>query len=378
MPERSRFVAALAVPVLVVLGALATPAAGLGAAHPAVAGGPDTPCATHAGFLRRACFADRKDDYLVHRADCAYVTPEEEEEECRAEAVAEAVERAEECEELYEARLDVCELIGEERFLVDFDPAEFVDPDDIGDTVEPNPYWPLSAGHTHVIIADGEVTVVTATDEVRDVGGLPCRVIRDFVFEEGDDGEGGIEYDALEVTQDWYAQNLGGDVVYCGENTFEIEDGLIDNTDGSFANGTDRARAGYLVRALPVVGEGDRQEMASDEAEDIVEYRSLAATPSEEEGGDVAAFPCAGSCLKTFELNPHDPGQAEFKYYLPGIGFVLAVKIDEDEVPTGEREEVSCLGDSLDVLDDPSCGIADVEALRDALCAWAPDALCFD
>ena len=32
-----------------------------------------------------------------------------------------------------------------------------------------------------------------------------------------------------------------------------IEDELIDNTDGSFAHGTDRARAGVLLRAFPVV-----------------------------------------------------------------------------------------------------------------------------
>lgn len=335
-------------------------------------------CSTHASLLLRACFADRKDDFLVHRADCVYVSSEEDEPECRAAARTESAEKAEECRDVYEARLELCGLLGEERFDIAFDPAEFVEPDDIGIHVAPNPYWPLTAGHTHVILADGEVTVVTATDEVREVGGLPCRVIRDLVFEESQDDEGNVEYEAVEVTQDWYAQHVNGDTIYCGENTYEIEDGLIDNTDGSFANGTDRARAGFLVRAMPVVGAGDRQEMATDEAEDYVRYESLAAGPSAEEGGDDMAFPCNGGCLQTFEVNPRDPGQAEYKYYLPGTGFVLATKLDEDGEPTGEREEVACAGDSLDVLDDPSCGIADVDALRDALCAWAPEALCED
>lgn len=335
-------------------------------------------CSKHAKLMRRACSADKIDDYWVHVADCSYVSSEEDERDCRSEAREEMYEKAEECREVYRARLDVCDLVGEERFVVEFEPGEFVDPNDIGDTVAPNPYWPLTAGHTHVIIAEGEVTVVTATDEVRDVGGLPCRVIRDLVFEEIDEG-GPIEYEAVEVTQDWYAQNVNGDTIYCGENTYEIEDGLIDNTDGSFANGADRARAGFLVRAFPVPGEGDRQEMATDEAEDYVKYINLAATPSEEEGGDVEAFPCNGACLQTFEVNPRDPGQAEHKYYLPGTGFVLAAKLDEDGEPTGEREEVSCIGGSLDdVLEDASCGIGDVEALRDALCAWAPEALCLD
>lgn len=357
--------------------ALAAAASGEGPALGALAiGAGDGPCTTHARLLRRACSADRRDDFLVHIADCAYVTAEEDEEECRAEAFDEAAEKAEECEDVFEARFEICDLVGEERFDLELDPADFVDPDDIGDGVDPNPYWPLTAGHTHVIVADGEVIVVTATDEVREVGGLPCRVIRDLVFEEVVTAAE-VEYEALEVTQDWYAQHVDGDAVYCGENTYEIEDGLIDNTDGSFANGTDRARAGFLVRAFPAVGEGDRQEMASDEAEDFVEYVSLAATPSEDEGGDSEAFPCNGTCLQTLEKNPHDPGEAEYKYYRPGDGFVLATKLEDGE-PTGEREEVTCIGESLEILDDPSCDIADPDALREALCLWAPEAFCID
>lgn len=334
-------------------------------------------CSTHARIMRRACFADRLDDYLVHVADCYYVTSAEDQRECNAEAREEAAEKADECLEVYQARRDVCDLVGEARYDIEFDPADFVDPDEIGDSVAPNPYWPLTAGHTQVIIADEEVTVVTVTDEVIEVGGLPCRVVRDLVFEEDVDDEGEIEYEAIEVTQDWYAQHVNGDTVYCGENTFEIEDGLIDNTDGSFANGTDRARAGFLVRAFPVPGQGDRQEMATDEAEDYVRYENLMTGPSEDEGGDVEAFPCDGGCLQTFEVNPHDPGEAEHKYYLPGTGFVLATKFEDGE-PTGEREEVSCSGDSLEVLDESSCGIGDTEALLEALCTWAPEALCSD
>jgi len=332
-------------------------------------------CSTHASLLLRACFADRRDDFLVHKADCVYVSSEEDEWECRAEAREESVDKAEECRDVYEARLELCDLVGEERYDIEFDPSDYVDPDDIGDGVEPNPYWPLTAGHTHVILADGEVTIVTATDEVREVGGLPCRVIRDLVFEEGLDDDGEVEYEGVEITQDWYAQHENGDTVYCGENTFEVEDGLVDNTDGSFANGSDRAKAGFLVRAFPDIGEGDRQEMATDEAEDYVKYESLAATPSEDEGGDVDAYPCAGTCLQTYEVNPHDPGESELKYYLPYTGFVLATKF-EDGDPTGEREEVSCIGTSLVILDDMSCGIADPDALRDAMCAWAPEAFC--
>jgi hypothetical protein len=91
-------------------------------------------------------------------------------------------------------------------------------------------------------------------------------------------------------------------------------------------------------------------------------------------------YPCQSSsgdkCLQTFELNPRDPTGAEFKYYLPGRGFVLATKLDEDGMPTGEREEVTCIADSLeDVLNgttETDCGITDTAALQEALCVWAP------
>ncbi len=344
--------------------------------RPIQLGGEFANCSTHARLLRQACQADRRDDYRVHVGDCVYVTPAEEQKECLAEAFEEASEKHEECGEIYEARRDICELTGEERFDLDLDPADFVDPEEIGNGVEPNPYWPLTAGHTHVIVGEGEVVVVTATEEVREVGGLPCRVVRDLAFEEEEEeASGEVSYEAIEVTQDWYAQHIDGDVVYCGENTYEIEEGLIDNTDGSFANGTDRARAGFLVRAFPVVGEGDRQEMASDEAEDFVEYTSLATSPSEEEGGESEAFPCGDACLQTLEVNPHDPGEAEHKYYLPGVGFVLATKLEDGE-PTGEREEVTCVGDSIEVINDVTCNIADPEALAEALCLWAPETFC--
>ncbi len=335
------------------------------------------PCTTHARLMRKACRADRKDTLWVHTADCEYVVSRDEEAECRAEADEEADENWEECNDIYDARRELCDLLGQARFDMELDPEEFVDPDDVGGPVEPNPYWPITAGATHVIVGEGEVTVVSAVDEVVDVGGLPCRVIRDLVFEESVDERGLVEYEAIEVTQDWYAQHEDGDIVYCGENTYEIEDGLIDNTDGSFANGTDRARAGFLVRAFPVPGDGDRQEMASDEAEDYVEYVSLAAGPSEDEGGENPNFPCDDDCLQTFEVNPRDPGEAEYKYYLAGAGFVLATKLEDGE-PTGEREEVSCIGDSIDVIDDPACNIEDPDELREALCYWAPESFCDD
>lgn len=348
-------------------------------------------CSKHARLMLHACFADRQDSYLVHRADCVYVNEAENTRNCLQEARMESLSDAEECLDVYEARQDLCNLVGQQRYDIEFETSDFIDPNEIGNTVQPNQYWPLTAGHTHVIVSESEddegeivkeVVVVTATAEVREVGGIPCRVIRDMVFEE-EEGE----YSAVEITQDWYAQigvagasrGIGneGDTVYCGENTFEVEDDLVDNTDGSFAHGTARAKAGFLVRQFPVPGSGDRQEMASDEAEDYVRYESLGATPSASEGGDLDyPLACNDNCLKTYEVNPRDPGAAEYKYYRPGTGFVLATKLDENGEPTGEREEVSCVKDSLeDALNaGAECGIGFPEELLAAICAWAPEA----
>lgn len=116
------------------------------------------------------------------------------------------------------------------------------------------------------------------------------------------------------------------------------------------------------------------------EAEDIVQYIDLQAAPTGEEGGDNPLFPCgtggsSGACLKTFDFAPIEPESTEFKYYLPDTGFVLAVSMEDGEF-TGEREELTCVGESLDLLQDPACGIEDPAGLLEELCALAPDAFC--
>ena len=106
-----------------------------------------------------------------------------------------------------------------------------------------------------------------------------------------------------------------------------------------------------------------------------MQYVSLTADVPAAEGGDNPLFPCAGRCLKTAESIPLEPGAGEFKYYRAGVGFVLAVD-QEEGVPTGIRDELLCVGDSLDLLDDPSCGIADPAELRATLCKLSPANFC--
>lgn len=353
------------------------------AAGSAAGSGGATACQRTAGQMATACAFDVQEEYRTSIANCLNIASRSGRDDCRSEARDTANEESELCDEQREARREVCSLLGEQRYHPDplLDPnISFVNPDEIPTLHVPNPFVSLAAGHTHVLRAGEdfeEIVVVHATGETREIQGVPCRVVVDAeVVAEEDELSGEIEYVAEEVTDDWFAQDSAGDVYYCGELSRNFEDGTLDSLDGSFEAGQDFAKAGVLIRAFPVVGEAHRQEFALGEAEDVVEYLDLAAVPGAAEGGENPAFPCApDGCLKTFERAALEPEETEFKYYIAGTGFVLAVDLEDGEV-TGEREELVCTGDALAVLMDPACGIEEPEALLETLCEQAPQAFC--
>ena len=374
---------------VLVFGGVATSPAYAGGKHWGGANGKY--CSQTARTMQQACYFDVVDDYNEGKANCINVVDDEERAECFAELQEEFAEERHSCREQKFARLDVCDAIGEERYA---DPLKdpditFVDPDEIGTTWAPNPYVDLTPGHTYVLRAgeDFEETVVVhVTDEVREAEGADeeepvlCRVVVDaaMIFEQ-EEGEPG-EWLAEEVTDDYLAQDEAGIVYYCGEISRNYEDGYLANLDGSFFSGVEHAKAGVLIRAAPEVGHVDRQEYAIGEAEDVVEYLSLNAVPTEEEGGqnpNDPDFECSGmangDCLMTLDSAALEPESTEFKYYRKNIGFVLAVALEDGEIE-GEREELLCVGDSLDVLE--SCGLAQVEELLETLCEISPQAFC--
>ena len=337
-------------------------------------------CAKGASWMGRSCHFERHEEYNATLAGCALFADWEDQSECRQEARAERDEAAETCDAQQEARLDVCELLDENRYTdpLTIEAITFVDPNDIGTVHDNNPFVILQAGHTHVLSSEDEIIVVHATDEVRDIQGVLCRVVVDIaVEEEFDEEEGEYEYTAIEVTDDWFAQDDENNVYYCGEISRNYEDGLLRDLDGSFESGLDLANGGLLTAAMPVAGDAHRQEYAIGEAEDIVQYLDTATSPSEEEGGDNESFPCDGNCLMTQDSSPLEPETTEYKYYLPGIGFVLAVSLEDGEIEEDGREELVCSGDSLDILNDEDCGIEDPQELLEELCDLH-DELCED
>lgn len=347
-------------------------------------GGGGNPCVKTAWKMFSSCQSEVYEEFAAREANCLNFDSAEDRADCRDEARDTRREDREGCGDQKEARIDACELLNEYRYGTEplTDPSlEFVDPDTITTANgNLNPFFSLEAGHTYVLKGgeDGEETVVVhVTDQIREILGQPCRVVVDAVLlvEDG-------EYEAVEITDDTYAQATNGDVYYCSETSRNFEDGVLRDLDGSFEAGFPddftRAKSGILIKEDPDVDDSHRQEFFLGEAEDLIVYRDLAADVPEEEGGDDAlpvAFQCDSDCLKTEEFNPNEPHDGEFKYYRFGIGFVLGVALDRDgdEVtPNGARDELQCVGDSLAVLEDPSCGIGDAEALLETLCTLSP------
>ena len=330
--------------------------------------------------MQKSCFFETKEEYNATAAQCKIIANDEDRSECILEAREDRGDAQEECAGQKVARLDACDLLGEHRYadpLVDLNIA-FIDPDTIGTEANNNPYVRLQAGHTHVLRAEDEIIVVHATDEVREIQGVTCRVVVDIaVEEEYDDEEGEWEYEAIEVTDDWFAQDTLDNVYYCGEVAQNFEDGVLRDLDGSFESGLDLAAGGVLTLAAPAGGEIHRTEYLLGEAEDIVEYLALDASPTEGEGGENELFPCNDGCLKTFDFAPLEPESTEYKYYLPGVGFVLAVSLEDGAVEEDGREELICIGTSLAILESPACEIEDPEELFEELCDLH-DEMCMD
>ena len=293
-------------------------------------------CSASAQSLFLACGYDVKEGYLNGLAVCVDTNDTDAAEECIAEVEEERGDDTEECDEVLEARREVCEKLNDAAHEVGFGEdfaGNFIDPLDIGVTIEPNPWLPMVQGNVWVYEASGlddegeeveEEIVVTVTDAVKLIEGIRCLVVNDTVSEDGE---------VIEDTDDWFAQDKDGNVWYCGEiaENKESFDGdepavaeLVD-LEGSWKSGRDGAEAGMLLPFAPVVGQVIRQEVLLGDAEDVMEVESLTGTESAE------AASCAENCLVTLDYTPLEPGEFENKYYVPGLGLIVETKLDSSE-----------------------------------------------
>ncbi len=293
-------------------------------------------CAASSQSLFLACGFDVKEGYLNGLAICSDTNSQFAAEDCFESVAEERQEDSEECSDVFEARLELCEKLDDAPHEVPFGEEfadNFVDPLEIGITVDPNPWFPLVQGNVWVYESSGldedgeeveETVTVTVTEAVKLIEGIPCLVVNDIVVEDGE---------VIEDTDDWFAQDTEGNVWYCGEisRNKELFDGdepevpeLVD-IEGSWKSGREGAEAGMLLPFFPVVGQVIRQELLLGDAEDVIEIESLEGSES------ASAASCDGNCLVTLDYTPLEPGELENKYYVSGIGMIVETKPGSSE-----------------------------------------------
>lgn len=269
-------------------------------------------CFVTAVYLNRACELDAIEEAKIGRAKCVNATDRAAARRCQAEVDETRNEAKRTCVEQFEARDDVCDALPKRPYDPTIDPENFV-------AEITNPYAPFSVGSRWVYEKDGEdglerivVEVLAAT---REILGVECTSVSDKVYRDGV---------LIEDTIDWLAQDAAGNVWYFGELSQNFEEGRLANLDGSFVAGVDGAKPGFWMKAAPRVGETYRQEWALGEAEDMASIVSLDADVEVPFDNDMPI-------LQVQEFTPISPGALEYKYFVPGVGFVLEVDPASDE-----------------------------------------------
>ena len=183
-----------------------------------------------------------------------------------------------------------------------------------------NPYWPMRPGNTWVYIESepgGPIqdVVVEVTDTTKTMAnGIEARVILDTVSENGV---------PVEVTEDWYAQDVRGNIWYFGEYVTNYTNGEVVDHSGSSEAGVDGAEPGVALPAHPKPGMTYRQEYFKGEAED----RGAVITVGEEKVEVPFGF-FDKKILMTRDLSRIEPTVQELKFYAPGVGPLLSMHTD--------------------------------------------------
>jgi hypothetical protein len=187
---------------------------------------------------------------------------------------------------------------------------------------------------------------VTVTQITRTVLGVETRVVRDqaWVTEVNDDGSCNLATATLtEDTEDFYAQDIFGNVWYFGEATrAQDQDTGVCSSEGSWEAGgsiTPAAQAGIIMLAQPRNGDRYRQEFAEGVAEDMASVMQLNASVS-------IALGKFDQCLETKEWTPLAPGDIEHKFYcFDTFGNPAGLVLTEELKGKTLKEEL--IGDAL-------------------------------
>lgn len=248
---------------------------------------PGDPCDTTAWLRLRAADCELKEELGVRIATCFNLADPGDLIECLIEAHMEFSEGKVLAREQFEARLDLCDLLGGGVYDPEIEADDFVGEID-------HPYLPFP------------------------VGGVS---VRDTVMLEGK---------LVEDTIDWYAQDENGNVWYFGEISFAYEDGFVESIEGSWLAGVDGAKPGIVMLANPTMGTTYRQEWLLGDAEDAATALSRDATVR-------IGLGTFDNCVQTADFLPPEPDALENKFYALGIGFI-------HETQPGSTETVELIG----------------------------------
>lgn len=274
-------------------------------------------CRSSARAAFRACRQEARSDESLAFGKCDNASGGATVKACNQRASGDAKDALGTCKDQHAARLAACAKLGPAPYAPVIDPRSFV-------AVIDNPLFPLIPGTTFVYegqAAGGlEHDEFAVTHDTKTILGVTCVEVHDTVT------TGGV---LTEDTLDWFAQDVDGNVWYFGENSKQLEGGLIVGLEGSWTAGVDGAAPGIVMKAHPAVGDFYRQEFLLKDAEDLAEVAAV------DESVTLASSMTFPHCLKTTETSPLEPEALENKFYAPAIGNVLVV-----DVTAGERSEL--------------------------------------
>jgi hypothetical protein len=185
------------------------------------------------------------------------------------------------------------------------DPAQFT-------TRIDNPFWPMTPDSRWVYReteADGEErrVEVTVTRRTKTVLGIEARVVRDVVIEHGR---------VRETTDDWFAQDLQGNIWHLGEAGRQYRNGRATPPRESWQAGVDGAQPAIIVPARPDPGTIYRPGRAA--ATQVLSSSTKASVP----------YGSFDHLVITKEFSaPLEPTRVEHEFYARGVGPVLAITV---------------------------------------------------
>jgi len=175
-----------------------------------------------------------------------------------------------------------------------------------------NDFFILEPGFQLILESSNERLVIMVMDETRVIDGVTTRVVEEREWKNGQLKEVSINFFAIdEQTKD---------IFYFGEEVDMYKNNQVISHKGAWLAGKDKARAGMIMPAKPLVGMKYYQEVAPRVAMDRAEVISLDETLDTPAGTFM-------NCLKTKEGTSLNFFEREYKTYAPGIGLIQDQKL---------------------------------------------------